>query len=557
MHTQALISMWQETETMSADFRRTLTRDQTVGAGNFFARFAESCKDADATILVSDQNIVAGATDFGAELSVAGFRAVAEQLAGWFWTQGVRARTPVAVFVADSPLYYLYYVALCRIGAIAVLLNSNMPGGTAADYLRRVGCFAIVLDRMRAQRLEPHRRALADSNGNLPNFLAVEAMRLDCGAPPGAPYGYGQDDVVLIAHTSGTTGSPKPVQFNHAGYFFGVRRQMFHVLGRKVLSALPHSHGSAITMFMSTVIRGTPLFAQTEKDPQSLVRTIESWKPNLVMAFPKPLVDLCRVDLQRWDLSSVSCWMSTGDASHETHIRRLIRCGTRVRGATRQPGSLYIDNLGSSEFAFGICRNVHSPETNSYDRCIGRPFEWVEVLIFGEDGRPVGVNEVGRLGVKSPSVTSGYWQDAAATQNNLLHGYWLTGDLVFRDGTGLYYHVDRTTDRTLIANRPIYSCQLEELVLKHLPEVFDCTIVGVGDTAHESTLAVAVEPVDNGCDPSALRRRIQMLLTSKGIHQPIHVDIIAPGWNEGLTGKKLKRVIRDSFNSAGHSSAPL
>jgi len=148
-------------------------------------------------------------------------------------------------------------------------------------------------------------------------------------------------------------------------------------------------------------------------------------------------------------------------------------------------------------------------------------------------------------------------QDAAATQKNLLHGYWLTGDLVFRDGAGLYYHVDRTTDRTLIANRPLYSCQLEELVLKHLPEVFDCTIVGVGDTARESTLAVAVEPVDNGCDPSALRKRIQMLLTSKGIHQPTHVEIIAPGWNEGLTGKKLKRVIRDSFNSAGHSSAPL
>ena len=65
-----------------------------------------------------------------------------------------------------------------------------------------------------------------------------------------------------------------------------------------------------------------------------------------------------------------------------------FRCGTRVRGAIRQPGSLYIDNLGSSEFAFGICWNVHSPETNSYDRCIGRPFEWVDVRIFGEDGRP-------------------------------------------------------------------------------------------------------------------------------------------------------------------------
>jgi len=552
-----MMEMSREDAALSTEFRRTLAQDKTIGAGDFFHRFAESCKDPGATILVSDENIVVGATDYGTELSVAVFRAIVEQLTEWFYAQGVRARTPVAVFVADSPLYYLYYVALCRIGAIAVLLNSNMPGSTAADYLRRVGCFAVVVDRTRARRLEPYRSALADPNGNVPKFLAPETLPLDSGTQPAAPYGFNHNDVVLIAHTSGTTGSPKPVQFNHAGYFFGVRQQMFHALGRKVLSALPHSHGSAITMFMSTVIRGTPLFAQTAKSPQGLLRTIGTWKPNLVMAFPKPLVDLCRVDLDEWDLSSVSCWMSTGDASHESHIRRLIRCGARVRGARRLPGSLYIDNLGSSEFAFAILRNVHSPETNSYDRCIGRPFEWVDVQVFGEDGRPVGANEVGRLGVKSPSVTSGYWHDAAATQKNLLHGYWLTGDLVFRDAGGLYYHVDRTTDRTLIANRALYSCQLEELVLKHLPEVFDCTIVGLGDGGHPAALAVAVEPVDSNCDQSALQERIQMLLAGRGIRHPTRVDIIAPGWNEGLTGKKLKRVIRDGFNSASRRSAAL
>jgi acyl-coenzyme A synthetase/AMP-(fatty) acid ligase len=540
---------------MSTDFRRALIQDETVGAGDFFHRFAESCKDSDATILVSDASIVVGATDYGTELSVATFRAIVEQLAGWFSEQGVSPRTPVGVFVADSPLYYLYYVALCHIGAIAVLLNSNMPGGTAADYLRRVGCLAVVVDALRARRLEPHRSVLADANGNGPKLLTPESVQPGGGAPPVAPYSYKQNDVVLIAHTSGTTGSPKPVQFNHAGYFFGVRQQMFHVLGRKVLSALPHSHGSAITMFMSTVIRGMPLFAQTDKSPRALLQSIAGWKPNLVMAFPKPLVDLCRVDLDVWDLSSVSCWMSTGDASHEPHIRRLTRYGTRVRGSSRLPGSLYIDNLGSSEFAFGILRNVHAPETDSYDRCIGRPFEWVGVQIFGEDGRPVGVNEVGRLGVKSASVTSGYWQDAATTRKTLLDGYWLTGDLVFRDESGLYYHVDRTPDRTLIANRALYSCQLEELVLKHLPEVFDCTIVCVSDPGHEPVLAVAVEPVDSSCDPATLRERIQTLLAGKGMRLPVRVELIAQGWNEGLTGKKLKRVIRDSFNRDSLESA--
>jgi long-chain acyl-CoA synthetase len=549
--------MLQEGVAMHADFRRTLIQEPTVGAGNFFHRFAECCKDPGTQILICDEDIVVGATNYGKALSVAVFHAIVEQLSGWLWAQGVRARTPVAVFIADSPLYYIYYVALCRIGAIATLLNSNMPGATAAEYLRRVGCLAIVVDATRAQTLEPHRGVLADANGTLPKILTTESVQLERGAHPATPYGHAADDVVLIAHTSGTTGLPKPVQFNHAGYFFGVRQQMFHVLGRKVLSALPHSHGSAITMFMSTVIRGTPLFAQTRKDPESLLASVASWQANLIMAFPKPLVDLCRVDLEEWDLSSVSCWMSTGDASHEPHIRRLIRYGARVRGALRQPGSLYIDNLGSSEFAFGICRNVHSPETNSYDRCIGRPFEWVDVQIFGEDGQPVGAREVGRLGVKSPSVTSGYWRDAAATQKNLLHGYWLTGDLVFRDAGGLYYHVDRTTDRTLVADRMLYSCQLEELLMKKLPEVFDCTIVGSGDTQREAAFAVAIEPVDPGADQEELLRRVQTVLTGRGIGPAARIEIIAPGWHEGLTGKKLKRVIRNNLVSIGGAAAPL
>jgi len=307
---------------------------------------------------------------------------------------------------------------------------------------------------------------------------------------------------------------------------------------------------------MSTMIRGVPLYAQTKKDPDSILQSIERWQPSLVMAFPKPLVDLCRVRLDERDLSSVACWMSTGDASHEPHIRRLIRHGSRRHGDTRQPGSRYIDNLGSSEFAFGILRNVHSPETNHYARCIGRPFQWVDVEIFGEDGTPAPTGQVGRLGVKSPSVTSGYWKDDQTTQATRLHGYWLTGDLVFRAEGGAYYHVDRTVDRTLVANRLLYSCQLEELLLKQVPELFECTVVGVAsDAAHEVGLTVAVEPVDAQQDHGALEARIRAVLQGAGVAACPQIVLVPADWNEGLTGKKLKRVIRDALRPTQPASA--
>ncbi|HWO08860.1 MAG TPA: class I adenylate-forming enzyme family protein [Polyangiaceae bacterium] len=533
-----------------SDFRKIVAQDPTIGAGDFFYRFSDHCADPSALILESDASIVLGGREYGSKLSVAVVRDMVDQLVACLLERGVRARQPIGVFVGDSPAYYLHYIALSRIGAIAVLLNSNMPGSTAAEYLRRVGCAAVILDQARAARLSPHAASLLDAGGTGPELILTESLQLSGPSHGHQPFLHRADDVVLIAHTSGTTGAPKPVQFNHAGYFFGVRQQMAHVLGPKVLSALPHSHGSAITMFMSTVIRGIPLFAQTKKDPESLLGSIESWRPQLVMAFPKPLVDLCRVDLDERDLSSVSCWMSTGDASHEPHIRRLVSVGSRVQGGRRMPGSLYVDNLGSSEFAFGIFRNVHSPETDCYDRCIGRPFEWVDVRIFGEDGLPARTNEVGRLGVKSPSVTSGYWKDSATTQLNRLHGYWLTGDLVFQAENGLYYHVDRTVDRALVAQRMVYSCQLEELLMKRVPEIFDCTVVGTpAEPGRDAALAVAVELADADCDRAALDARIGAVLADEGITVPLRTEIVASGWNEGLTGKKLKRVIRDDFKS--------
>lgn len=531
---------------MTMDFRRVVALDSTVGAGNFFFKFAECWPDKGSVVLESDKPFVIGAKDYGTTLTVSQLRGLVEQLASWFSKRGVRAGHLVAVFIDDTAAYYIYYLAITHVGAIPTLLNSNMQGSVASNYLCRVGCFALVTDRERAARFDRQ----ATSVGQGATIFLTDTIALVAGESDHEQFSHNGGDNVLIAHTSGTTGPPKPVQFNHSGFFYGVRRQMYHALGRRALSVLPHSHGSAITLFMSTMVRGVPLFAQSNKNAESVLGSIERWKPNLVMAFPKPLMSLCRTNLESRDLTAVSCWMSTGDASHERHIRILSSMGSRTQGGVVRKGSLYIDNLGSSEFSFGIFRQIHSPETSKYDRCIGRPFEWVDVKLFGEDGRPVLDNEVGRLGVKSPSVTSGYWNDSAATEMNLLDGYWLTGDLLFRDADGLYYHVDRTTDRGLIDNRMIYSCQLEEILIKRVSDVFDCTVVCVDSEPKKRSVAVAVEPVDMRCDVLALQEQIRIVLKMNGVNAPVNVEIVDPGWNEGLTGKKLKRLIRTELSAA-------
>ena len=58
---------------------------------------------------------------------------------------------------------------------------------------------------------------------------------------------------------------------------------------------------------------------------------------------------------------------------------------------------------------------------------------------------PAGV--VGHCGLRSPTVMLGYWNDSREhLPQPVPSGYYLTGDLMYRDDDGYYYHMDRAVD---------------------------------------------------------------------------------------------------------------
>ncbi len=60
-----------------------------------------------------------------------------------------------------------------------------------------------------------------------------------------------------------------------------------------------------------------------------------------------------------------------------------------------------------------------------------------------------------------------------------LGGYWLTGDLAHQDEDGNFYHLDRAPDAIRTPAGVVFSTRTEELLLRELPELTDCTVVGV------------------------------------------------------------------------------
>jgi long-chain acyl-CoA synthetase len=528
---------------MPGDFRSLLSADPNIGAGNFFFRYADSVARPDDLLFETEEVCRIGEHRIGPRVTVGDFRAAAEAVACWYSDLGIGVKDLVAIYL-DNPLaYFIHYVALTRIGAIAALINYRLELPAATEYLAQVRPLALVVS--------PKRYGLVKSSRGLGNLPIYTDLRVDFSrreAQPIRVHQHHEDDPVLVAHTSGTTGTPKAVQFNHAGFFHGVKCQLDHYFGKTVLSALPYSHGAAFTFFMSCVGRGIPMIL-TPATADNVLTATAARRPHMVFAFPNVFVDMCRRPLRDYDLSSVRIWMSTGDASHERHIRQILSHSSPGADETSTP--VYIDNLGSSELAFAALRNVHTPRSDRYDRCVGKPYRWANLAIFRDDGELAADGEIGRLGVKSESVTVGYWNNSLMTEKSRWRGFWLTGDFVYRNADGFYYHLDRTADKIPHERRPVYSLQLEERLLKEFPEILDCSVVEYAGGIERGSLALSVEPTDRDFDIALLTSRINRYLADNDLLRADKIVAIESGWCEGITGKKLKRQIRHELAGEG------
>jgi acyl-coenzyme A synthetase/AMP-(fatty) acid ligase len=290
---------------------------------------------------------------------------------------------------------------------------------------------------------------------------------------------------VVITHTSGTTGVPKAVLHTHSTIFAAVR----HLLAmpqaqgtRRILNALPAAHTATVLMVNQALGNRAELYALSTQSGPAVLSAIERWRPEGVFGFSATWAELSRIDLAGHDLSCVRLWFNTGDSTHEPHVRHLVAVGSHDvvtrDGVTRTAGSHFIDGLGSSEMGHSMFHVTHRPDTDTYDRCIGRPYRFVEAAVLDSDGNPVPDGVVGHLGIKSPSLSPGYWNDSVTTFRSRLNGYYLTGDLVRRDPDGRYFHLDRAVDAVTGPDGTRYYTALsEERILSRCSQVQDCTVV--------------------------------------------------------------------------------
>ncbi len=468
----------------ASNLRAVLAADQQLGAGNVLLRLAEHGADLDTPRLTFD-------TDFDqiAAWTPLSLRTLTERVAAraeWFHRHGIGRRDPVAVYVSSAADVLLNFLALTWLGAIPALMNGSMPAEIAVEYIRRLRAVGVILDTDHAE--------LAARDLGAP--VIGTAAETGTGDPAGAPahYRHHPDDPVAITHSSGTTRMPAAVVHSHHSLFAAVRavrltepRQHGPV---RELSAFPSAHTAGIIILNEALCNGYELLCVSgqggafARSGEVIIDAIERWRPTAVYGFAVTWSELARYDLTTRDVSSVRFWSNSGDCAHEAHIRRLVAVGSHhARGSDGEvvslPGSRFNDTLGSTEMGYGGFGISHRPGSERYNRCVGKAQPFAEVILVDpRTGEQVPTGQVGMVAMKSPTLALGYWNDSVNTFRTRLGGYYLTGDLMYRDEDGYFYHMDRVSDAVDLGDgNYIYTALSEERILKHCPGVRDCTVL--------------------------------------------------------------------------------
>ena len=160
------------------------------------------------------------------------------------------------------------------------------------------------------------------------------------------------------------------------------------------------------------------------------------------------------------------------------------------------------------------------------------------------------------VAMKSPTLALGYWNDSVNTFRTRLNGYYLTGDLMYRDEKGYFYHMDRASDALDLGEENwLYTALSEERILKRCPDIRDCTVLAARGDDGKLIIEVLLVLTADG-DPALDREGdVRAALGEVAAALPLHVVTIPDDEIVvGPTGKVRKFLMRERLLASTSSS---
>lgn len=424
---------------------------------------------------------------------------LSRKIAQAFRGRDVHAGDKVAFLMPNSVELIAVYLAIQRIGAVAVPLNYRLIPREIAYLTNAVDAKLLVFDKKFVEKVETSR---SEFNPSL-DLLAVgtatpfapRLLDLSDAAQPDMELFRDREALSRIQFTGGSTGLPKGACRTHSEDLAEIRailqsNAMLEMEHPVVLIQCPLEHHGGHSWFMCALTAGATLVICGKFDPDSILEQIETHQVTHMILLPPTtyLRLLAHAEGCGRDLSSVRIVQSAAGAMTPEIVANIYKTF---------PNAEVNYGWGQSESGSGITMRIsremlanNAPQLEA----LGKPMDELEVRIIDDDGRDVAPGEVGEAIVRTPAMMSGYYGQPDLTKAAFTPDGWLhTGDIMRVDEEGYYYLKSRKKDMIKSGGENVFINEVQTAILRN-PDVVDCVVFGTSDPVMGEAVAAVVQP---------------------------------------------------------------
>lgn len=493
--------------------------DLTIG--ELFDRRCEDFADKEA--------LVYNYPEIGLELRLTyrRYRDEVDRLAKALIALGIEKGEHVAVWATNVPEWILLEMALAKIGAVLVTVNTNYRA-SEIEYVLRQGDITTLFmigefrgnsyiesiygvapelkdltdplhNRLESASLPELKRVVLIGNKQLPGVMLYSELTPLGDSISDETLRERQSqldfhDVIQMQYTSGTTGFPKGVMLTH----YGIVNQT-HVsclIGNlkseeRYVTAMPFFHiAGSLGAVMFGIYLGCTLIPLISFDPAKELELMHNERATF--SFNVPTMLIAMLNQPRFLAGEFNL----------TSLREIITGATPVPVALmedvkKKMGADCTIVYGLTESTGSVTETVQTDSFQLKSSTTGIPHPHMEIKIADPStGEPVGFGESGELLTRGFLVMKGYYNMPDKTAETIDGDGWLhTGDLATMNSAGYVNIVGRVKDMIIRGGENLYPAEIEEFLMRH-PQIAEAQVVGVPDVfmGEEAAAVLRLKP---------------------------------------------------------------
>jgi acetyl-CoA synthetase len=427
---------------------------------------------------------------------------------------GIGKGDAVALFMPMTPEIVIAFLAIVKAGAIILPLFSGFGVKAITQRMQDVEATCVftadgVFRRGKTAMLKPIvDRALQDVP-SVKHVIVLKRVGADIAMQEGRDVWWHElvplqqdeaectptsaEDILMVIHTSGTTGKPKGAVHTHCG--FPVKSAQDMAFGTDVhpgdviywMTDMGWMMGPWL-VFGATLLGAACFIYDGAPDfpgPDRLWAMVAQHNIHVLGVSPtlvRALIAHGEEYVNAHDLSSIRCFASTGEPWKPDPWLWLFN----VVGKGKRP---IINYSGGTEISGGIV--MGNPLLPVKPTAFAAACPGIAADVVDESCQPVR-NQVGELVIRAPwiGMTRGFWKDKQRYIDaywSRFDNVWVHGDWAAIDKDGLWYILGRSDDTIKVAGKRVGPAEVEAILVNH-PAVAECAAIGVPDKIKGSSI---------------------------------------------------------------------